>query len=307
MIRNLTLYVALRCAHALLPYLPLSLAYLLADLAGLVAFAVVPSARRSICQNLSVVTGKSAGSRAVRRLARDAFANDAKNWVDTMRIRRVSDQEIRQAVEIEGWDRLESALAAGKGLILVTMHLGNYDLVGQVITARGHRLTIPVERMQPEALFHLLTQERRSKGIDVVPIKEAPRAMLRALRAGEIVALAGDRNVAGRTVDVEFFGRPTALPRGAVSLARRTGAPIVVGAGVRLPSRLFHGYVSEPIDIVKTTDAESDDLENAQRLARVMESFVARFPGQWLVFTRVWPRNAKETTLTMEHTEAAVR
>jgi KDO2-lipid IV(A) lauroyltransferase len=300
---NTALYLALRAARAVLPVLPLSVAYRLADLAGLLSFLIVHDARRAIRGNLAVVTGQPAGSRLVGRLARDAFANDAKNWVDTLRIHRVTEEELVQAVSVHGWDRLADAAAADRGVILVTMHLGNYDLVGQLITAKGLKLTIPVERMRPPALFDLLMAERRSKGINVVAIEEAPRAMLRALRSGEVVAVAGDRNISGRTVDVEMFGRTTAIPRGPVSLARRTGAPLLLGVGIRLPSRLFQGFVSEPIEIATTGDAEEDDRANAQRLVREMEGMISRFPGQWLVFTPVWPDSGKEATLTVEHTE----
>lgn len=300
---NTGLYLALRAARAILPIVPLSLAYVLADLAGLISYLAVRRAQHAIRANFAVVTGRPASSRAVGQLARDAFANDAKNWVDTLRIHRVTESEILAAVDVQGWDRLVNALAAGKGAILVTMHLGNYDLVGQLIAARGLRLTIPVERMRPDALFELLMAERRSKGINAVPIEEAPRAMLRALRAGEAVAVAGDRNVAGRTVDVEMFGRMTSLPRGPASLARRTGAPLLLGVGVRLPSRLFAGFVSEPITITQTGDADADDRATTQRLAREMEAMIARFPGQWLVFSPVWPDARKEATLTVEQTE----
>jgi KDO2-lipid IV(A) lauroyltransferase len=127
--------------------------------------------------------------------------------------------------------------------------------------------------------------------------------MLRALRGGEVVAVAADRNVSGKTVGVEMFGRPTSLPRGPVSLARRTGAPLLLGVGIRLPSRRFKGYVSEPIEITRTQDAGADDRVNAQRLATAMESMIARYPGQWLVFSPVWPDPGKEATLTIEHTE----
>jgi KDO2-lipid IV(A) lauroyltransferase len=303
---NTVLYLVLRASRAVLPFVPLAVAYALADFAGLVSYWFVGRARRGICANLAVVTGQPAGSGVVRRLARDAFANDAKNWVDTLRIHRVTAQEILSAVTIDHWERLDTALARGDGLVLVTMHLGNYDLVGQVVSARGAHLTIPVERIRPPQLFDLLMMERRSMGINAVPIEAAPRAMLRALRAGEIVAVAGDRNIVGRTVEVEFFGRPTPLPRGPASLARRTGAPMILGVGIRLPSRLFAGLVSEPIEVTRTDDADADDRTNTQRLADQMEALVRRFPGQWLVFSPVWPPLDKMTTLTVEQTEAAV-
>lgn len=306
MTANLLLYVLLRLARVGLRFIPLRLAYLLADLVGLLAYLAVPKARRGISRNLSVVTGQPVQSRTVQRLARDAFANDAKNWVDTLRIDRVSGEELEAISEVEGWDRLGAALDEGRGVILVTAHLGNFDLVGQLLITRGYRLTIPVERMRPPALFDLLSAERGSKGIRIVPVEEAPRALLRALRAGEIAAVAGDRAAGGKTVQVQFFGRPTQLPSGAASLARRTGAPVVIGLGLRLPGGRFQGFVSHRVEMERTSDPVSDDAANTQRVAETLEGYIRRYPGQWLAFSPLWPQPDKTARVTMNNTEVAV-
>jgi KDO2-lipid IV(A) lauroyltransferase len=123
----------------------------------------------------------------------------------------------------------------------------------------------------------------------VVPVERAPRALLRALRQGEIAAAAGDRAIAGRVEWVDFFGRPAPLPSGPVSLARHTGAPLLLGVGVRTPGSHFQGFVTPPLDLTTLSDAGRQDHENTQRLARAYEPFIRRFADQWLVFTPVWP------------------
>lgn len=307
MIGNVALYLALRLAGVLLPLLPLQFAYGLASLAGWSAYLLFPIPRRQIVRNLSIVLGSPANSPLVRRAARTAFQNDARNWVDTLRIGRVSLADIERTLEIEpgGWERLVTAYEQGKGLILVTLHLGNYDLVGQLIALRGYALTVPVEHMRPPALYDFLTRERRSQGINAVPVERAPRALLRALRAREMVAIAGDRTAAGRRIEVELFGHTAALPRGPVSLARRTGAPVVVACGVRRGAG-YSGIVSDPVPIQQTGDAGADDRENAQRLARVFEEVISRFPDQWLVFDNPWRDGSKPVATMLQTEEAAV-
>lgn len=290
MARNAGLYLALRFASWLVPVLPPRFAYRLAELAGTCSYYLFAGPRHGISANLSVVLGKPAMSAAVRRAARAAFQNDAKNWIDTLRIGRLSEQDILHAVDIEGWHYLEAAQCQGSGVILVVMHLGNIDLVGQALVARGKRVTIPVEHMKPERLFTFLLQERRSKGINAVPIDRSSWAMARALKAGEIVAIAGDRNVAGRGVRVRFFGEETTLPRGPVALARHSRAPVLIGVGIRLPSNRFHGIVTPSLEMVHSGDAECDERENAARIAGHMEQLIRRYPEQWLVFTPLWTR-----------------
>jgi KDO2-lipid IV(A) lauroyltransferase len=247
-------------------------------------------------------------SPGVRKAARAAFRYDALNWVDTLRIARITDDEILDAVELTGWEHLEAALRQGRGVVFVVMHLGNIDLIGHALAARGARITIPVEHMQPESLFAFLLHLRRSKGINVVPIESASRELARALKAGEVAAVAGDRNVAGRGTRVEFFGQEAILPRGPVALARHTGAPVVVGLGIRTGFHRFKAWITPPLPLVHSGNAESDQRENARRIASAMEEFIARFPQQWLLFTQLWEqRKADNLPATIKHpTEAAV-
>lgn len=301
MTRNVALYVALRLAGALLPLVPLRLAYALATLAGALAYRLLRGPRRAIEGNLAVVLGAAPSSREVQRAGQQAFAYDAMNWVDTLRIGRLSRQQVRDLIEVQGWEHLEGALLEHKGVILVTLHLGNFDFVGQIFAARGIRLIMPVEHMQPEKLFAMLAEQRASQGIRVVPVERAAWEMARALKAGDVVGIAGDRAVAGQTLAVEFFGRPAALPAGAVSLAARTGAPLLLAIGLRRPPHGttlgpkagYLGVISPPLSLTHARDATA---ENLRVLARAMEDVIRRYPEQWLVFTPVWKDYAPPST-----------
>lgn len=306
MVGNVALYLALRIGSRVLPYVPLRLAYAAASIAGTIAYYLFPIPRRQIMANLSRVRPGSP-HRDLQEMARRAFKFDAKNWVDTLRIGSLTEFEILNAVNVQGWENLDNALARGKGVVLVTLHLGNYDLVGQALAARGYRVTVPVERMAPTALFEFLLRERRSKGINAVPLERAPREMLSALRAGEIAGVAGDRYVVGHGESVLFFGADAVLPVAPVSLARHTGAALVVGVGVRLPSDQFRGFITAPIAQLDSGNPHRDDRENARQLAAVMESLISRYPDQWLVFSPVWRSRAEDPAVTIEQqNEAAV-
>lgn len=287
MTRNRALYVVLKVLVAIIPYVPARVLYALASLAGEIGYRTVTSARNGILANLSVVLDATPRDPAVRRAAREAFRTDAKNWVDTLRIARVSAGELERTVTADGWAHLQHALTEGRGAVLVTLHLGNFDLVGQLLLARNVKLTIPVERVNPPELFDLLTSSRRSKGIDVVPLERASWAMVRALRRGEPVAIMGDRIIAGREIVVPFFRRPARLPASPAVLARKMGAPVLVAVGIRLQSGRFRGLV-EPVAIQTTQNEEADERENTERIVRVLERIILEHPGQWLAFTPIW-------------------
>lgn len=293
---NTLLYVALRGLAWLLPRIPLRYAYRLAEVAGILAYFLVPGARRGLEANISRVTGEPLGSRRVRSLASGVFQADAKNWVDTLRIWRISDQALLETVHVDGWEHLDSALSGGKGAILLGIHLGNFDLVGQILLARGYNLTVPVERMQPRALFDFLIDGRRSRGMRLVAVDEAPKELLRTLHAGKIVGVTGDRQIAGKGMRVEFFGQPATLPRGPVSLARLSGAPLLLAYGIRLPSNSFHGYIASPVYMARGV-GEAGAMRD---VARLMEAPIREHIDQWLAFSPVWEPGSPDGVDTME-------
>lgn len=302
---NRLLYLLLRTAALVAPRLPVRALYAVAEIAGMLAYLLLPTVRKRIVLNFSRAFPE-ADRTEIRRRARGAFRNDAKNWIDSLRIPSIPDAELNRLVRVEGWDRLEHALAGRRGAVIVTMHLGNFDLVGQLLAARGFRLTVPVERMHPPALFEFLTRMRASRGIRLVPVEQAPRAMLRALSRGELVGITVDRPVTGRTIEAPFFGRPTRVAHGVASLIRLTEAPVVMGVGVRVPGDRFQGYISAPF-AMDHGPGPGVERANTRLVLAEMERFITRVPEQWLAFWNVWPDDADpEPGRVGQRSEAAV-
>ncbi len=299
-VRNRVLYLALRAAARLLPIVPLGWAYRVGEAAAVLAYYLVPDARRGLLSNLAVAfPDRSAEAR--ERFARAAFRNNAKNWLDTLRIASLRSEEIIRSVDVEGWENLEQAVALGRGVILVSMHLGNFDLVGQLLAAHGLQVTVPVQRVEPPALFDFLTAQRESKGIDTVPLERAPRAMLRALSRGEIAAMTTDRLLAGKGLPIDFFGRSVILPRGAPTLARLSGAPIVFGLGIRGDRGGFHAHVEAAMSSDQNREAHEDEYILLGQLVVLMEAAIRRYPEQWIAFSPVWDsRSDTDSTATIE-------
>jgi KDO2-lipid IV(A) lauroyltransferase len=308
MIGNIALYLALRLVALVLPFFPLTFVYWLCDVAGTFAYLCFPIPRRLIERNLSVVMGLPRSDPAVKKAARRCFQTDAKNWIDTLRIGRQTQEELEEALQMEpgGWDRLTEAYDKGNGVVFVGLHLGNYDFVGQAVVMRGFRVTVPVERIKPPQLYDFLTRERRSKGINAVPIEEAPRAMVQALRKREMIAILGDRAVSGTMLPVELFGKTAYLAKAPVALARKTGAELIVGCAVRIPGNRYHGMISPPVPVRRSKNVHEDDQINVQRLAATIEPMIAAHPDQWLMFDDVWPTRDNAAVTMRNPNEAAV-
>src|SRR5262249_58914700 len=128
---------------------------------------------------------------------------------------------------VEGYDHLLTALAAGKGAMLVLPHLGGWEWAGRWVADRGHRITVVAEPIQPPELFEWFVEMRSALGMTVVALgPNAGAVVARALRANEVVCLLADRDVAGGGVPGTVFGDKTTMPGGPATLMLRTGAPI---------------------------------------------------------------------------------
>jgi KDO2-lipid IV(A) lauroyltransferase len=282
-LRNTLLYVLLRIGAPLVARLPARVSYAIASAAASVAFLVARPARAAIEHNLALAFSDL--PRSVRsQIALDAFRHDAMNWIDTLRIPALAPETIPDLVDIDGWEIVERAVRAGNGVVFALLHIGNFDLVGQVLAARRIPLTVPVERMQPERLFQFLTRTREAQGIRLVPVDRASRPLLRALRQGAVVGVAADRRLEGRSVVVDFLGRRVEFALGPAELARRTGAALLIGVGIREGVSQFKGLVFA-VEMPRTDDPRADEQAATQQVARIAESLIRAYPGQWLAFS----------------------
>ncbi len=190
--------------------------------------------------------------------------------------------------EVEGWDVLEAARAEGRGVIVVTGHLGNWEVGGSYVAARG----IPIDgiaRQQENPLFdRFLTTTRERLGMRVVWDGDAVRRTPRALRDGHVVAFLVDQGTLGlASTWVPFFGRLAKTPRGPAVFALRLGAPIVFAAAVRRPDGRFHlGF--ERVPVTSTGDRERDVDTIVASYTATLERWVRRTPEQYFWQHRRW-------------------
>lgn len=280
-------YYAFRIGNLIIPHLPSALGYRLASWAGDLIYLFFADLRGVVRDNVGHALGNGAAPPEIARTTRAVFRNAAKNYFDLFRVPRFNLERLERLVTLHGLENLEEAIAAGRGVIVATAHLGNLDLVAQVAVSLGIELCAIVEPLEPEPLFRLVTSLRESRGLAFVPaspkgLKEA----LRHLRRGGVVAVACDRDIQGQGYRLEFLGEETHLPVGAVELARRTGAAIVPAFSIRRPDNRFDLYV-EPSFPCESGESLEDNL---RRLTAPLEKYIRRYPDQWVIFKPLWDR-----------------
>ena len=232
----------------------------------------------------------------VRRIAKASYAHLGRTTTETALLPLYDRERIISLFEeVEGWSIVEERLAREKGVILVTGHLGNWELGGAYLAARGLPMQAVARYMANPLFDGYLTRTRERIGMTVVHDDEAVRRVPRALRSGHAVAFLIDQGAVGlASTWVPFFGRLAKTPRGPAVFALRLGAPIVFGAAIRQPSGRFR-LSFEPIDSTPTGNIDADVERIVADYTVVLERWVRRAPEQYFWHHRRWKHQRPNT------------
>ncbi|MCX6000408.1 MAG: hypothetical protein NTU41_12735 [Chloroflexi bacterium] len=282
-------YYALKIAGFTLARLPRRLSYLIVGFIADVVCLLSPGLRATVADNMRHVLGPEVDDASLKWVVRRVFRNAGWNYLDLVRIPHMKLSDIESRMTVDGWHNIEDALSKGKGIIIVTAHLGSFDMAAQILAVRGLKTTIPVEPLEPPSLLDHFTALRSSKGLTFLPARSGVlQEMLRALRRGEAVLFACDRDVANDGFPSRFFGEETTLPADAVRIAMRTGAPIVPGFSIRLAGGRYRPSFEPALDIIPGRNGAV--AANVEKLTQVMEKYIRNYADQWVVLTPIWPR-----------------
>jgi KDO2-lipid IV(A) lauroyltransferase len=252
--------------------------------------------RRGVVESQIAAAFPELGEPEVRSIACGAFEHLGRVTVETALLSRVDPAWVLELfAAVDGWDTVERLLAQRRGLIMVTGHLGNWELGGAYIAARGVPLDVVVRRMGNPLFDGYLTRTRSRLGMAVVRDRDAVRRAPRTLRDGGAVAFLTDQaglNLA--STFVPFFGRPAKTPRGPAVFALRLEAPMVFGTALRLPDGRYR-LSFEEVPVQHTGDREKDVDELAANYTRILERWVRRAPEQYFWQHRRWKRQPEDT------------
>lgn len=284
-------YLLLLLSVYLLGWLPTRVLYGLANLAGELAYILFVRARHNVWDNMRHVMGPATPKAELRRAARQVFRNTARYYVDLISRPRLDPQRLyeRQLIHYGLEENLLASLKQGKGVVMVSGHFGDAELVIQGLLPLGIKALALTEPLEPPAFSRLVHRLRSSSGHTFLPVSLSNvKAALRYLKAGGLVALMCDRDIEGRSLRVPFCGEPASMPVGAVELAMRTGAALVPVFAHRRNGNRYEIFLEPPVDLVHTGDPQADLRTNLCRLLERFEPHLRRDPGQWTVLEAVW-------------------
>jgi KDO2-lipid IV(A) lauroyltransferase len=227
--------------------------------------------------------------REVRRLRRRVFRNYGVGLLEVLQMGFLTDEQVRARVTVHGADNLRRALAAGRGVIGVSAHLGNWEIGMQAMPMFFDRpVTAVVKKFKSERVERWMAARRTRFGNSVIYKKGALSDMTRVVRQGGVLAILVDMARHKDGVDVEYFGHTaTATPAPAL-LALRCRCPVIPAFSSREPDGRIAVSVGEPVEISRTQDLRRDLVENTQRITAAVEQAVRAHPEQWHWMMRRW-------------------
>ncbi|MFO7768806.1 MAG: lysophospholipid acyltransferase family protein [bacterium] len=296
-LRRAAAAAAIHLLYRILRLLPRGMGRILCQGLGRAAWYLDPGGRRTSLSNIRTAFGDRLDPKRRRDIGRSAYINLAANLPDLAHLPRLSEEEVGALVSAgrQTLSQIDRAVRGGRGIILLTPHLGNWELLTAYLASRGAPVHFLGREPYDERLDPLYEEVRTSHGGSWVRRGGAFERIQALLNGGEMVILLLDQDTSRvRGTFVEFFGRPAWTPTGPAALARRTGAVMLPGALVRQPDHTYRLQIEPPIRTVSTTDHEYDDWENTRRATLAMERLIERYPAQWVWFHRRWRTRPSE-------------
>lgn len=284
-------YIAIRAAFALLACLPHRVRLVLFGVLWRAAFCVVPRLRRTAEANLAIAfPERDAAWRAA--LIRKNAVEMGRLLADTIRLASLDASWVREHVAIPALTRY-GEVAATRGVLIATGHLGSFELLGHAIGLWGYPLAAVARRFKSPRLDRWWTGLREARGNRIIDRTGAFKEMVRTISGGTSVAVLIDQNVKiNHAVFVDWFGKPAATTRAFALAAMKTKAPVFVAAMIYSGDDQYRVEAVECDFSSLYTDAELSDEEKVLRITRTISEhycqMIRQFPEGWFWIHRRW-------------------
>jgi KDO2-lipid IV(A) lauroyltransferase len=259
-----------------------------------------PRLREAIQGNLSRVLGLPPESAAVEAAGLAMLANHSRLWIDFLRYAGRGDVDPDLLISRhEGTRFLHEAHEAGKGAILLTAHVGNFELGGFLLRKFGFRVAAVYQPDPSPVVERHRNEARASLGVEGIPVTTSALSFISVLRALEenvLVAMQGDRDVSGTGRRLPFFGESVSFPVGPFRLAAASGAPLLPVFVLVDADGRYQTIVKPPIPVEGCgRDAREDAIDGAMRaFVALTEETIRSNPAQWYQFTPFWETGTPE-------------
>lgn len=263
---------------------------------GWLAFWLIPSERKKTLDSLRIAFGDELSPQELQKIAIEAYQHLGRSLFEFMEFYYYHRLNPADFITIEGLEHLDEALERGKGVIFVSAHLGNWELMALHLASFGYPVNIVARRINNVRIDKLILELRQQTGVHIIMREEqgrVSRSIFKVLLKNQLLGILMDQDSRVDGVFVDFFGRKAYTPSGPVALALATGAAIMPVFITRKSDGKHIQKMLPPYKLKITGNKERDVLVNTQGLTNIIEEYVRRFPSQWVWMHRRWRRQPK--------------
>lgn len=280
-------YILYRIGEFLTLALPLSMSYLLARVLSTLQYLFSKQDRIAVRGNLKAIFPAIDESR-LKQYTKSVFINFGLYLADFFKFKRLDPGYIKKNVIIEGREYIDTALSQGRGLIIVSAHIGNWELGGVALGILKYPVNAVTLTHKQKAVNGFFNRQRESNGLRVIPLEHAVRGCLEALSRNEIVCILGDRDFTQGGLILDFFGLPTTIPKGPAVFSLRNKTPIIAAFTIRQKHNKFRLSFSAPMEFSPCQEFEKDVRLLTRVYLGLIEDHIRKYPGQWEMFRQFW-------------------
>jgi Kdo2-lipid IVA lauroyltransferase/acyltransferase len=293
-LKNGLIYYATKFGLKCLLAMDRSQAFTFFEWLGHIGYYIALSERKKTITHLTMIFGNQKSPKEIREMAKRVFVNLTRNMVDAFRLGKLRGNTIDSIVSIQGLEKLDHALAKGKGVLALTGHLGNWELLGAYLALKGYPLNVIGARSYDPRIDELIIQNRQVAGAHYIARGSATREILRALKRKETIGLLIDQDSKHFDgVFVDFMGKEAFTPVGPVQLAMKTGAALIVMTIHLKPDFTHKIETSDEIELTISSDQEQDLVSNTLKCSKVIEHYILKHPTQWVWMHKRWKTKRK--------------
>jgi len=268
--------------------MPYSAAMRLGGLLGVLAYRI-DGRHRGITEEALSTSFPEKSPEEISAIGRTVFRNLGYLAVEFICSDRLAKKPLEEVFEFVNYGSFVEAYDKGKGVLLLTGHLGSWELMAVAQSIKNPKLTIVVRPLDNPYLEDAVSRVRTRFGNRLINKNKGMREILRALGRGESIGILLDQSVAKKEgVFVDFFGRPACTNIGLALIAARTKAPVIPAFTRRVSMYRHEIIIGEELPLIDTGDRDADILANTQAYTKVIEDFIRKYPDQWFWMHRRW-------------------
>lgn len=262
----------------------------LGGIIGALLYYFLRRERAKSLEGLRVAFGADKPERELQQILKRSFQNLGKGLIEILNFENLKPDQIESLIEIEGEEYLKEAESEGNGTILITGHLGNWELMAAALSLRGYPLHVIAAPLYDPRIDEWIVRLRSRFQVETISrgSPSSSKKILGVLRKKEVLGLLIDQDTKVNGVFVNFFNKKAYTPAGAAELALRSGAATMMCFVMRLPNDRHRITIEKPMTLIQSADHMKDVEINTARFTSRIEEHIKQYPDQWVWMHRRW-------------------